>query len=278
MPVVEQVVSTMGTQKAYYVSALALTADYPVSSFADADINTTFFAPGDSMRGGARKPVRSSQEQRSVMLTWAIDKAKRELPQISVPTITMMMKAEMRTVSSALHSRSAMQTYQILQAAYRRANLQLPREVQPVTQSRSRTSSPVRNSDDQNPPRQDQPSAEENEDEQPGPAAAQQELATSTAITGEHSQCLINELAAMRQAMANQAVITGQILDIMSAMPKNSHYMALVQAVKAQSEAHCQLRLRPAVMSKSLPLLKGLMPPPLALMQKGSRINSIFQL
>ena len=210
------------------------------------------FAPGDNTRGGARKPVRSSQEQRSVMLTWAIDKAKRELPQISVPTITMMMKAEMRTVSSVLHSRSAMQTYQVLQAAYRRANLQLPREVQPVSQSRSRTSSPVRNTDEENQARQVHPSAEENEGDQTGPASAPPELSTSPTIVGEHSQGLINELAAMRQAMANQAVITGQILDIMSAMPKNSDYMALVQAVKAQSEAHAESSMHIARMVSSL--------------------------
>ena len=156
-------------------------------------------------------------------------------------------------MSSVLHSRSAMQTYQVLQAAYRRANLQLPREVQPVSQSRSRTSSPVRNPDEEGQARQVHSSApEENEGEQPGQAAAPQELATSPTITGEQSQDLINELAAMRQAMANQAVITGQILDIMTAMPKNSDYMALVQAVKAQSEAHAESSMHIARMVSSL--------------------------
>ena len=217
------------------------------------------FAPGEVSRGGTRKPG-NSHEQRSVMLTWAIDKAKRELPHVSIPTITMMMKAEMKTVSSILHSRSANQTYQIIQAAYRRANLQLPDEVKPVSKSRSRTTSPVRTSEPT--PGEDtnagQPDQGEDGQHQAVPVPPEQAAQPNQSQSAPQSQsdarfsAIVSELAAMRQAMTNQATITGQILDIMSAMPKNEDYMALVQAIKSQSQAHSEASMHIAKMVASL--------------------------
>ena len=72
-------------------------------------------------RGGAN--TRPTQQPCSVMLLWVEDKIKREIPGMNLLTIRMLLKAEQRTVSAILHSRSAAQTKEILIAAYRRAGL-----------------------------------------------------------------------------------------------------------------------------------------------------------
>ena len=55
------------------------------------------------------------------MLVWAEDKIRREIDGLNVLTVRMLLRAEQRTVSAVLHSRSATQTREIMVAAYRRA-------------------------------------------------------------------------------------------------------------------------------------------------------------
>ena len=76
---------------------------------------------GEMPRGGAR-PERPPQP-RAAMLVWAEDKVQREVPGLNVLTVRMLLKAEQRTVSAVLHSRSPSQTREVLIAAYRRAGL-----------------------------------------------------------------------------------------------------------------------------------------------------------
>ena len=83
-------------------------------------------------RGGAN--ARTTQQPRSVILLWAEDKIKREIPGLNILTIRMLLKAEQRTVSAILHSRSIAQTKEILIAAYRRAGLSFD-QAPPPTES-----------------------------------------------------------------------------------------------------------------------------------------------
>ena len=77
-----------------------------------------------SPRGGART-ARTAQQPRSAMLLWAEDKITREVQGLNMLTVRMLLRAEQRTVSAVLHSRSAIQTREILVAAYRRAGLNI---------------------------------------------------------------------------------------------------------------------------------------------------------
>ena len=77
-----------------------------------------------SPRGGARTN-RIAQQPRAVMLVWAEDKITREVPGLNMLTVRMLLKAEQRTVTAVLHSRSPTQTREVLVAAYRRAGLNM---------------------------------------------------------------------------------------------------------------------------------------------------------
>ena len=57
------------------------------------------------------------------MLMWAEDKISREVPGLNMLTVRMLLRAEQRTVSAVLHARSATQTREVVNAAYRRAGL-----------------------------------------------------------------------------------------------------------------------------------------------------------
>ena len=93
-------------------------------------LTTSATSPTVTPRGGA-KTTRNAQQPRAVMLVWAEDKISREVPGLKMLTIRMLLKAEQRTFTAVLHSRSPVQTRQVLVAAYRRAGLNLdhaPRE------------------------------------------------------------------------------------------------------------------------------------------------------
>ena len=65
----------------------------------------------------------SGIEPRTAMISWALDKASREAPQCKLATVRMLCRAEMRTVNALTSTRSHIQTRQVLEAAYRRAEL-----------------------------------------------------------------------------------------------------------------------------------------------------------
>ena len=94
-------------------------------------------------RGGAR-PDRTGQQPRAVMIVWAEDKIRREIEGVNPLTVRMLLKAEQRTVSAILHTRSATQTREVLQAAYRRAGLsmQAPQQLQEQQQEQQQTQPP----------------------------------------------------------------------------------------------------------------------------------------
>ena len=73
-------------------------------------------------RGGVRNQ-RATPQPMSAMLIWAEDKVRREVTGLNPLTVRMLLKAEQRTVSAVLHSRSVAQTREILVAAFRRAGL-----------------------------------------------------------------------------------------------------------------------------------------------------------
>ena len=77
---------------------------------------------GMQTAGGTLDPT----QPRSMMIAWALQKAAREAPQASQPTVQMICKAEMRTVMALMNARTPTQTRQVLEAAYRRAGLPSP--------------------------------------------------------------------------------------------------------------------------------------------------------
>ena len=60
------------------------------------------------------------------MMHWAQHKLQTDVPTLVGPTSTMLLKAEARTISALLNSKSQAQTKQIMIAAYRCAGLQDP--------------------------------------------------------------------------------------------------------------------------------------------------------
>ena len=130
-------------------------------------------------RGGVRT-THGAQQPRAVMIAWAEDKIRREIQGVNLLTARMLLKAEQRTVSAILHTRSAAQTREVLHAAFRRAGLDMePTHVQHA-----------------------EPQREDNRD-----------------------------LAHMTQALLNQTTITTQIADRLAAMPTNSDFMQLLEAI-----------------------------------------------
>ena len=55
-----------------------------------------------------------------------LDRVRDDVPTASIKTVTMIFKAEYRTVTAVLNARSKFQTYQVIEAAYKRANLAPP--------------------------------------------------------------------------------------------------------------------------------------------------------
>ena len=100
-------------------------------------------------RGGAKRPRQQEAiDPRMAMHAWALDKAERETEGVSSATLSMLLKAEFRTIRAVLSTRQTSQTCAVIAAALRRAGLQIdvrPRE-QPLGQRQSRRSSPHQSS------------------------------------------------------------------------------------------------------------------------------------
>ena len=78
-------------------------------------------------RGGART---AAIEPRTAMFTWATQKIARECPECQARTVSVILRGEPRVVSAVLNTRSAAQTREVLRAAYRRAAIPYPTQVQ----------------------------------------------------------------------------------------------------------------------------------------------------
>ena len=80
------------------------------------------------LRGGAQEPL----DHRAMMLAWARDRISREAEEFAGPTSDMILKAEGRTVSAVLNSRSPAQVRDVISSAWRRANTQAPQVGRPI--------------------------------------------------------------------------------------------------------------------------------------------------
>ena len=72
-------------------------------------------------RAGTRS--RHTVDQRAQMQIWAADRVQEHYPQLPLNTITFLLRAESRTVSSILNARSGVQVIEVIEAALRRAGL-----------------------------------------------------------------------------------------------------------------------------------------------------------
>ena len=77
------------------------------------------------LRGGGRGGQKGDKadDPRTAMIQWALQKVERELPEAIPQTILMLLKAEARTTSAILHTKSVHQTREVVNAALRRAAL-----------------------------------------------------------------------------------------------------------------------------------------------------------
>ena len=72
-------------------------------------------------RGGTRS--RQTVDQRAQMQVWALDRIQEFYPQLPTATANFLLRAEARTASSILNSRSGIQVIEVIEAALRRAGL-----------------------------------------------------------------------------------------------------------------------------------------------------------
>ena len=89
-------------------------------------------------RGGVRDG-RRLPDQRAQMINWAIDKIREHLPDMPIPTATMLCRAETRTITAVLHSKSATQTRQVMDAACKRAGIPTTRQLTTTLEQRDET-------------------------------------------------------------------------------------------------------------------------------------------
>ena len=69
---------------------------------------------------------RSRQDPKSVMMAWADQKIRDEAPEAQGKTISMIMRAEPRTVTAIMHAKSPSQTREVIIPAFKRAGLPSP--------------------------------------------------------------------------------------------------------------------------------------------------------
>ena len=75
-------------------------------------------------RGGARRSRLDPNAPRTAMITWAMEKATEHCPGLLPATISTLLRAESRTTTAVLNSKSQHQAREILSAALRRAGIQ----------------------------------------------------------------------------------------------------------------------------------------------------------
>ena len=166
---------------------------------------------GKLPRGGM---PRERMDPKSAMIGWALDKASREAPECRAATMTMLCKAEMRTVTALLNSRSRAQTRQVLEAAYRRCDLPSPFQKQ-----------------------QEQPQQQQQQQEQQAFPAADPQL-------GHMHECLHNMVASLTAQTQMMASISQdinclpnalQLQNILDIYANNQH--TNIQAMRGLTQA-----------------------------------------
>ena len=162
---------------------------------------TIDLANADMNRGGARAE-RPIQQPRAVMIAWAEDKVRRELPTLNPLTVTMLLKAEQRTMSAVLHTRSAAQTREVMAAAYRRAGLRI---------------------------------------DQPQPSSPQQQQQAAPVMPTADVANLMQNVDHIMTAIMQQVTITGQIYEAISALPTNADFIRLLETTQAHQQGEADM-------------------------------------
>ena len=119
----------------------------PVAPAATADTSIPQQPPvGDTQqcieRAGTRTRLRQ-QDPRAAMQTFAQEKAEAAMPRLTPAILQTLLKAEARTVTAIIHSKSTLQTKEVLRAALKRAGLQAGDEGQDVAQAGAQQDPPV---------------------------------------------------------------------------------------------------------------------------------------
>ena len=80
----------------------------------------------------AGMPAATRQDPKRVMMGWAEQKIRDEAPEAQGKTMSMIMRAEPRTVTAIMHAKSPTQTKEVITAAFKRAGLPSPFHPIPV--------------------------------------------------------------------------------------------------------------------------------------------------
>ena len=89
--------------------------------------------------GGKRSRQQAYAHPRSAMHGWALHQACQQCPQVAPATLNFLMKAEFRTITAVLGSKTAGQTAQVINAALVRAGLPMMREGTPYSAQRQQS-------------------------------------------------------------------------------------------------------------------------------------------
>ena len=74
------------------------------------------------------------QQQKAQMISWAEQKVRTESPEAQGKTLSMILRAEPRTITAIMHAKSPSQTKEVIIAAYKRAGLPSPFHPPPEAQ------------------------------------------------------------------------------------------------------------------------------------------------
>ena len=74
------------------------------------------------------------QQQKAQMISWAEQKVRTDAPEAQGKTLSMILRAEPRTITAIMHAKSPSQTKEVIIAAYKRAGLPSPFHPPPEAQ------------------------------------------------------------------------------------------------------------------------------------------------
>ena len=143
-------------------------------------------------RGGARKQQDPFRDPRTTMVSWGIRRLEEHAPDLLTPAARLIIKAEARVATALMHSRSPVQSRQIMLTAFKRNNMEGPRAKQ----------------------------------------SEQYQTQQQQQVGGKEQPDLTVHLAEIYNATTNQTITINHILETLNQLPKSHDYTQLFQMVQ----------------------------------------------
>ena len=161
------------------------------------------------MRGGMRNR-QNVTDPRVAMHAWAFQRVSREFPSINAATLNILLRAEARTVTAVLNSRSTMQLASVIDAALRRAGLP---PMQPTPQQQ-----------------------QENEQDQAQQQDADQQEPRTAPTTEQPAYMDLH----LQQTLQQQVYLAQQILHTTMQQPTSQDFINLIATMQVQASAQAR--------------------------------------